>query len=218
MKYYFAWLGSKRAAKRSVAEPGCLLDKAAQVNLPVPSGGILLHEFYELAMTEGIIQQEEDGLTAVSPQELHNLLFKMARFPQLDGAVVIRPLHETQFGPTQPSIQADDYTQLSNSLCEGWQTQNGRHDLLLITLPETKVAGTAVSRPNTASDEIILPGEEMTLPRLGRWQRPDNSLPPHARRLQMLLRGLRRTFGDVDWEIEWKDDGRICWLWKIAHG
>ncbi|MCB9010188.1 MAG: hypothetical protein H6656_22920, partial [Ardenticatenaceae bacterium] len=93
MRYFFAWLGSKRAVKREVPEPGCLLDKAAANNLPVPSGGILLHNFYELALEEGVIQVEDGLVTAVSAPALHDLLFNLARFPLLDAPMVVRPLH-----------------------------------------------------------------------------------------------------------------------------
>jgi hypothetical protein len=215
VRYFFAWLGSKRAAKREVAEPGCLLDRAANANLPVPAGGIVLHNFYELAREEGVITENDGLVTAVSPLALHDLLFNLARFPLLNDAMVVRPLLPTSFGPTSPPIRLDDAAQLANSLCEGWSTQDGRRDLLLITLPKKEVAGTAVTLPNTPTDQIALPESQIALPYLGRWQRPDDSLPPHAQRLQMLLRGLRRTFGDSGWEIEWVDDGRICWLWEL---
>jgi hypothetical protein len=216
VRYFFAWLGSKRAAKREVAEPGCLLDRAANANLPVPAGGIVLHNFYELALQEGVITENDGLVTAVSPLALHDLLFNLARFPKLDEAMVVRPLLPTSFGPTSPPIRLDDAAQLANLLCKGWSVQDGRRDLLLITLPKTEVAGTAVTRPNAATDQIILPEGQIELPQLGRWQRPDDSLPPHAQRLQMLLRGLRRTFGDGGWEIAWVDDGRICWLWELS--
>jgi hypothetical protein len=216
VRYFFAWLGSKRAAKRDVAEPGCLLDRAANANLPVPAGGIVLHNFYELALEEGVIAEKDGLVTAVSPHALHDLLFNLARFPKLDEAMVVRPLHPTSFGPTLPPIRLDDAARLANSLCEGWSAQNGRRDLLLITLPKMAVAGTAVSPPNADSDQIILAEGKMDLAQLSRWQRPDNSLPPHLQRLQMLLRGLRRTFSDSGWEVEWLDDGRICWLWHLS--
>ena len=215
MRYFFAWLGSKRAAKRDVAEPGILLDRAANANLPVPAGGIVLHNFYELALEEGVIAEEDGVVTAVSPPALHDLLFNLARFPLLDGPMVIRPLHPSNFGPTLAAMQLDNPVQLSSSLCEGWSSQNGRHDLLLISLPENGVWGTAVSPPDATTDQLIQAETSTTLPRLSRWQRPDASLPPHAQRLQMLLRGLRRTFGDTGWEIEWVDNGRICWLWEL---
>jgi len=216
VRYFFAWLGSKRAAKRDVAEPGCLLDRAANANLPVPAGGIVLHNFYELALEEGVIAEKDGLVTAVSPPALHDLLFNLARFPLLNDEMVIRPLLPTRFAPTSPPIRLDDVVQLTDSLCERWSVQNGRRDLLLITLPKSEVAGTAVTHPNTATDKLTLPEGQLELPQLGRWQRPDDSLPPHAQRLQMLLRGLRRTFGDSGWEIAWVDDGRICWLWELS--
>jgi len=212
---YFAWLGSKRAAKRGAAEPGCLLDKAAQANLPVPAGGILLHSFYELALAERIIRQEQDGITAVSPPELHHLLYRLARFPRLAQAVAVRPLLDNQFGPTIQPINATDPVALANSLCEAWQQPTEQHDVVIMTLPKTVTKGTAVSHPNQEPDTIIAAETKSSLPQLGRWQRPDASLPSHAQRLQMLLRGLRRTFGPTGWEIEWRDDGKICWLWQL---
>ncbi|MCB8980319.1 MAG: hypothetical protein H6657_23145 [Ardenticatenaceae bacterium] len=217
MRYFFAWLGSKRAAKRDVAEPGILLDRAANANLPVPAGGIVLHNFYELALEEGVIAENDGLVTAVSPNALHDLLFNLARFPQLEAEMVVRPLHLTHFGPTSQPIRLDDTDQLTDSLCEGWSAQDGRRDLLLITLPKSQLVGTAVTHPNVATDQIILPDGQLDLPQLGRWLRPDDSLPPHAQRLQMLLRGLRRTFGDTGWEIEWVDDGRICWIWELKE-
>jgi hypothetical protein len=198
-----------------VPEPGCLLDRDANPRLPVPEGGNLLHNFLELALDEGIVHKNNGVISAVSSQALHDLLFNLARFPRLEDKMVLRPLHNNQFGPTQAAIQPNDPAALANSLCESWQGQNGRHDVLLITRPQTELAGTAVSPANADADQIILPEGKMDLAQLGRWQRPDSSLPPHAQRLQMLLRGLRRTFGDSGWEIEWLDDGRICWLWEM---
>lgn len=215
MIYYFAWLGSKRAAKRGVAELGCLLDKAANANLPVPAGGILLDEFYRMALAEGVIHKDGDRVTAVSPQELHHLLYKMARFPRLEGMLAIRPLLDEQFGSTIQPVHADDPAALTNSLCEAWRQPTERHDLLLMTLPQTGVEGTAVTHPSTETDTITNAENKVTLPRLNRWQKPDSNLPPYAQRLQMLLRGLRRTFGDTGWTVEWRDDGKICWLWQF---
>jgi hypothetical protein len=54
------------------------------------------------------------------------------------------------------------------------------------------------------------------LPLLGWGKRPLASLPPFARRLQQLLRGVRRALGDGNWEITWLDDGRDCWLVQVA--
>ena len=65
-------------------------------------------------------------------------------------------------------------------------------------------------------------GQTLLLPQLqaGEWP---TSTEPFARRLQLLLRGVRRTFGPGnsatdwrgDWDIEWADDGEVCWLVQI---
>ncbi|MCZ7668469.1 MAG: hypothetical protein M5U34_15385 [Chloroflexi bacterium] len=40
-------------------------------------------------------------------------------------------------------------------------------------------------------------------------------MPPYAQRLQKLLRGIRRTFGQGSWQVDWLDDGEICWVVKV---
>ncbi len=39
--------------------------------------------------------------------------------------------------------------------------------------------------------------------------------PPFARRLARLLRAVRRRLGDENWDVEWADDGRRCWLVQV---
>jgi hypothetical protein len=54
-----------------------------------------------------------------------------------------------------------------------------------------------------------------TLEKIGAFQRASANKPPFARRLQKLLRGVRRSFGKGDWRIDWVDDGEICRLLQI---
>ena len=45
---------------------------------------------------------------------------------------------------------------------------------------------------------------------------PPSHIPnPTSLRLQTLLKDIRRTFGPGDWDIEWADDGRRCWLVQL---
>jgi hypothetical protein len=216
VRYFFAWLGSKRAAKREVAEPGCLLDRAANANLPVPAGGIVLHNFYELARQEGVITENDGLVTAVSPLALHDLLFNLARFPLLrrcDGGTAVAPHQLRAYLTPHPAGRCRPAGQLVMRRLVGARRPSrpaADHPT------QERSGGNGRYPPNAPTDQIILPESQIALPQLGRWQRPDDSLPPHAQRLQMLLRGLRRTFGDSGWEIEWVDDGRICWLWELS--
>jgi hypothetical protein len=100
--------------------------------------------------------------------------------------------------------------------------------------PETDAAvhaGEARLRHGTAADEVV--AREVTvaarvagaadevralsLPRLGRFERPHRSadewrtpLPPWGMRLSRLLRAVRRAVGDADLVVRWADDGRTC--------
>jgi rifampicin phosphotransferase len=82
--------------------------------------------------------------------------------------------------------------------------------------------GVAFSDPAYQDDEYSIDsnqysvnGEELLLPQLRSGERADENLPGFARRLQMLLRGVRRTFGRGAWRVEWADDGEVCWLLQV---
>ncbi|MCW2723475.1 MAG: hypothetical protein JWN35_396 [Frankiales bacterium] len=100
--------------------------------------------------------------------------------------------------------------------------------------PETDAAvhaGEARLRHGTAADEVLArevtvaarvagassETRPLTVPRLGRFQRPHRGgdewctpLPPWGMRLARLLRGVRRAVGDADLVVRWADDGRTC--------
>ncbi|MCA9970413.1 MAG: hypothetical protein KC425_09375, partial [Anaerolineales bacterium] len=71
----FIWLGARRTRKYPVAAPARLLDTAASRGLPVPAGGILLHEFYALLLREGVLLAENGRLHTPDPAWLHETLF-----------------------------------------------------------------------------------------------------------------------------------------------
>jgi rifampicin phosphotransferase len=60
-------------------------------------------------------------------------------------------------------------------------------------------------------------GESLNLPKLRGWEKAaqPRNLPSWAARLQALLRDVRRWIGNRDWDIEWADDGKICWLVQL---
>jgi hypothetical protein len=216
MKTPFIWLGSGRAKKRGTAAKGLLLDSAAKAGLPVPPGAILLDELFELLLVEGVVVAENGRITIPDPNWLHETIYKGVRFPRLDGPVVVRA-GSGATATAQTNVDFSDPRQLSDSLCELWQQfDNERRDVLVMEMVQRDVGGTAVTATTTHQDNIYIPNQPShTLPQLGRWQRPDSELPPHLQRLQRLLRGVRRTFGSGTWQIDWLDDGRICWLLQI---
>jgi pyruvate,water dikinase len=215
MKTPFIWLGSGRAEKWAVAAKGRHLDKAAKAGLPVPPGAILLDELFQLLLNEGVVVTDNGRITAPDPDWLHETIYQSVRFPPLDKPVAVRTASATAIAP-QLDINFTHPTQLSGSLCKLWSQLTGRRDVLVMEMREMKVMGTAVTTNINEHNTIHIPNKPpLTLPQLTRWQRPAADFPPHLQRLQQLLRGIRRTFGQGEWLIDWLDDGRICWLIQI---
>ena len=218
----FVWLGSKRAKKRGVGETGTLLDLAARFRLPVPSGGILLDDFYRLAVEDGLFVAANGRVTCPDPPLLHEALYEAVRFPKLDKPVAVRPLFAVADGRFSPqhNIQFTIPPQLSHSLCEVYsaaEVESERRDVLVMEMVKAVAAGTAVTNTSQSADTITHHGQHLTLPQLGIIQSASPDVPPFAQRLQKLLRGLRRTFGKGEWMINWADDGEICWILKLQQ-
>ncbi|NJN54286.1 MAG: hypothetical protein HC804_05725 [Anaerolineae bacterium] len=212
--------GCKTSAKNGVIEKGWRLDLAARAKLPVPNGGILLDDFYQLAVLEEVVQFADGRLSIPSPQALSDLLYTAVRFPQLDKPAILRPLYETAV-PPQFSVNLADPPALAGALAELWAAlpagaETGR-DVLLQEMITIAVEGTAVTHSSRPTDTITCNSQTSTLPQLGAWRRPDPAFPAHLRRLQLLLRGLRRTFGAGQWQVQWADDGRVCWLLSLKN-
>jgi hypothetical protein len=216
----FVWLGSKRAKKRGVGEWGVLLDLATRAGLPVPAGGILLDDFYQLALEDALLVRVNGRITCPDPDLLHSVLYKEVCFPQIEKPVAVQAIFSPPDGELPPQCPINFLTPmpLAHSLCELYslaQTQIERRDVLVMEMVESVVRGTAVTSSNQNHDPIHYQNQTVTLPQLRNWQRPDADTPAAIQRLQKLLRGIRRTFGQGDWHIEWTDDGHICWLWHI---
>ncbi|MCP4427796.1 MAG: hypothetical protein GY803_25215 [Chloroflexi bacterium] len=231
MKTPFVWLGSGRAKKWDVDDKARLLDQAAKASLPVPAGGILLDEFFQLVVAEGVVAEEDGRFFAPDPHWLAETLFDGIRFPRLDKPVAVRAAFSTMSGddgrplsyPPQLSIDFNDPAQLAQSLCATWSHAVAtalRRDLLIMEMVPAQTAGFARNDPAVEQDAIEIstttPSSSLHLSQLRTLQRPRANLPPYAQRLQQLLRGARRAFGKKAWEIVWADDGRICWLLQIT--
>lgn len=218
-RLHFVWLGSKRAKKNGVAEKGWRLDMAARAGLPVPAGGILLDNFYWLAVQEEVVQMVDGRPHIPTPTALFDLLYTAVRFPQLDKPCLIRPLFGTAV-PAQLPLNMSDPVALAAAFELLWQAapagEESRHDLLVQEMVAIEVEGTAVTAAHHPTDTLTFADQSLVLPQLTGWQRPDAALPDHLRRLQQLLRGVRRTFGAGQWRIQWMDDGRVCWLLEVV--
>jgi hypothetical protein len=176
------------------------------------------------------------------PQALYDTLYETARFPRLDKPVAVRTAFSQGQQADQGagrstvklSIDFSNPTCLAQSLCQIWSSPEWRQgewrrDVLVMEMVRGQVSGVAfteqayeddlVNYEVTATAANVTPEDStdrrLLLPKLRAWEPATKDVPAFARRLQKLLRGLRRTFGGRDWIIEWIDDGQICWLIQV---
>jgi hypothetical protein len=225
----FVWLGANRARRWPVGEKARLLDVAASRGLPVPAGAVLLDEFFQLLLEAGVIVMRKTAVTVTDAEWLAETLYEGVRFPRLDKPVVVRAAFSALDGGetavhSLPRLAVDlnNPVEVADALAGVWLASPNagavfRRDLLVQEMVEGEVGGTAVTGLDAAPDRIAMQDASLELPQLtGFFPRTDVSLPPYARRLQKLLRGVRRVFGKAVWQVDWLDDGRICWVMKVT--
>ena len=220
----FVWLGAGRARRRGVADAGLvLLDRAAQAGLPVPAGAILLDEFFRFALEKSLAEWAGDRILIPDVELWHNTLLYSVRLPRFEQPILVRSAGQ-QAGALDLAARPVDFADpdaAARAVAAAWSSPGlfsaGRRDTLLLEQVPVEIAGTVTLHDGRTTDTVWLRGAEargeaIELPRLAGWNRPDASLPAYARRLQQLLRGARRTFGQGEWRVAWGDDGRLCWL------
>jgi rifampicin phosphotransferase len=143
--------------------------------------------------------------------------------------------------PPLLNVDFDQPQALADALCSLWtavmdQSDTLRRDLIVQKPVSIRNEGVVFSDPAYQDDLVsvigdqysvignrysvigeryLVNGEQWLLPQLRSGERAGGDLPEFARRLQMLLRGVRRTFGREVWRVEWADDGEICWLLQV---
>lgn len=230
----FVRLGHRESPykKLGVSEKGQLLNRAVRAGLPVPHGIIVLDAVWtRLQEWDALSVQDDD----VHISNGHFFLESMA-LHKVVHPVVVRGAFSadyTQPTPAVLNIAPDDPDALIRALVDVWQAGAGaeRRDIIVMEYVAPQATGHAVVLPDSSADSItvsdavsdaVTDGQSSTteprqIDRLGRWQRPTGDAP-YTRRLQQLLRGVRRSFGkSAALEIEWIDDGEVCWIVDMAH-
>jgi pyruvate,water dikinase len=101
-----------------------------------------------------------------------------------------------------------------------------RRDVLVMKMVAAQVAGVAFLQSEYLDDLVnwidglgdrlvsgLEAGQSMELARQGVGH--SDRLEPWQRRLRSLLSRVRSVFGDLDWDVEWADDGSRCWLLQV---
>ncbi len=227
IKTPFVWLGAGRARKRGVAEVTAVLDDVARAGLPVPAGAVLLDELYRILLAEGVIELAGSHVLVPDSVWLSEVLYRDVRLPRLKRAVQVRAATETRTPLAAQGIDFGDPDSVASTLRRVWSAQghagaSERHDVLVYEQVDTGQEGTAVLNHEHLSDLVTISGETnlpgpSELSHLRSFQAPDPELSPALQRLQKLLRGLRRTLGEGAWQVNWADDGQICWVTAVIH-
>lgn len=218
----FIWLGSGRARKRGIDERGVLLDQAARAGLPVPPGAILPDELFRLFLDKGLATRSGDRVIVPDAELFHNTLFHSVRLPRLARPVSIRAVVADSCGAVAPSaiVDPDDSETVAAALAAAWSylarcPEPVRADVMVMETVSGEHSGRAVTDGPSGGDLVALGpaaggGELLPL------AVDTDGQPPFSRRLRLLLGGVRRTFGKGMWEIEWVDDGRVCYLLQLV--
>jgi rifampicin phosphotransferase len=110
---------------------------------------------------------------------------------------------------------------------------DGRRDLLLMQMVEARHSGVAFTEREFEDDLVnmvegtseallsgAVSGHTIELPRVRRGESTDAAQPAWAQRLQRVLQQVRELtrvnrWGSGDWDIEWADDGEVCWVVQL---
>ena len=203
-------LGSGRIGRYGAGPKAALLDHAARHGVAVPRGVVLL----DGTPPERVIPVlDEIGTTTFAVR---------SAFAAEDGATesLAGWFTSTLRVPASAVVGAIDEVRAS----AGRRTGSFRLDVLVMAMVEARHAGVAFSEPGTYDDVVNVTtgtaerlvagdeaGERVLLARL------EPAAKGWPRRLQRLLRAVRRVFGDEPWDVEWADDGRTCWLVQVRR-
>lgn len=199
-------LGGGRAGAAGIGNKAALLDRAARAGVPVPVGFVV-----------------PDGLQPPRPGAWWSGVESVAVRSAFSAED--RP-DETLAGwfETRLRVSPDDVPDAVEEVRASAARRSGsfRRDVLVMAMVDATRAGVAFSEPETYDDRInVTAGTAERL--VGGAEEGDAELLPRLepvaagwrRRLQRLLRVVRREFGDLGWDVEWADDGTRCWLVQL---
>ncbi len=216
-------LGTGRIVAAGVGPKAANLDRAAAAGIAVPAGFVIAHR-QPASLGRDDLAILGHGKVAVrsafSAEDATSTAMAGYFDTELDvapNAVAIRSAIESVRGSAARVRAAGVPVPASTRL-----------DVLLMRQVEAEHAGVLFTEAQFEDDLVNVvdglaatlvsggePGGSFRLAKLRRFERPDRSLPPWQQRLARLMRSVRQTFGELDWDIEWADDGETCWLVQI---
>jgi rifampicin phosphotransferase len=198
-------LGSGAVAAAGIGPKAALLDRARRAGLPVPEGTVV---------PDGVDPPADPSVWGLTP-----LAVRSAFSAEDTDTSSLAGWFQTVLRVAPDGVPAAvEGVRASASAHQG----PIRRDVLVMAMVEARTAGVAFSEPGFYDDLVNLtdgtaerlvagaePGRRVLLPRL------EPAPRGWERRLQQVLRRVRRHFGDRPWDVEWADDGRRCWLVQL---
>ena len=208
------------------------LDLAAYKNILVPKGYLIPHELLSIFESNNV----ERNILITKIQNLFNKSSIAIR-----SAFSVEDQKENSFAgvfDTVLCVDKNEPEEIINGLNTVFKSSKtyknkSRQDILIMEMVKAKYSGVAFTESQYEDDQINwtegiasklvsgeISGEKVTIPKLKNCDifvnKPNiaNDLPFYNR-LQVLLKKIRSIFGEKEWDIEWADDGTICWLLQI---
>lgn len=200
-------LGSGSVVAAGVGSKAASLDRARATGLPVPRGFVIPND-----------------QPAPSAHDLIGDLAVRSAFSVEDGTESSNAGRFRSLLGVSPDGLGDAVELVRSSADAGV----GRLDVLVMEMVPAVTAGVAFVERGFEDDLVewvegladglasgTVSGRSIELTRVRTGERPSEDLPKWQQRLTTLLRDVRDEFGDVDWDVEWADDGQTCWLIQV---
>ncbi len=216
-------IGGPDSGVADTAPKSAMLHRATLAGVAIPFGIVIPDDAFDVWCTEGY----------PLPAELRgSLLVIRSAFSVEDAA---RFTHAGAFGSVL-RIPGDDRAAIAAAAAQVRASGEGavpRRDLIVMALVTAKHAGVAftereheddlVNMVNGTAEELLagsVSGQTLDIPRCRRGEATDVLLPSWAQRLQRVLQQIRELaavnrWGSGDWDVEWADDGKVCWVVQL---
>jgi phosphohistidine swiveling domain-containing protein len=219
----YALIGGGDRRALDCAPKAAMLHRAARAGVAIPDAVVIPDAEFDDWVHSGL----------VLPSELRG------------GLLVVRSAFAAEDTPSKSNagafasvlrVPADDRPALraaADAVRASGERSGVTRDVLVMRLVDARHAGVAFTEreheddlvnvvSGTAEDLLAgkVSGQTLDIPRIRRGEPTGALLPPWAQRLQrvlLLIRDLSHVnrWGNGDWDVEWADDGEVCWVVQL---
>ncbi len=223
MNQHYVVIGGNDGRASEAAPKAAMLHRAALAGVAIPRGVVILEDSIDAWCADGyrlprelqaefLVVRSAFAVEDTTRDSQAGAFASVMRVPGNDRHAIAAAVHQVR---------------------ASGDTSAPRRDLLLMQLVNAKRAGVAFTEREheddlvnmvTGTAEALLAGtvsgQTLEIPRCRRGETPDVLLPPWAQRLQQVLQLVRELasvnrWGSGDWDVEWADDGSVCWVVQL---